>query len=217
MSNQQISIIILSDQTLSREGLNSLLSKCDDLDLIGQLSSHNFTIDYLHAKKPNVLLIDCYLQTISAEQISRQVLKHEIPVKIIAINHIIDEQHFLTLLDAGVRGYLLSSDSSERIINGIREVVDGQVSISAHLTKFLMKPDQSPNEFSTMLTSREIEVLVMMAEGYSNTQIAELLCISVGTVKNHIKNIYKKMDVHTRVEALLSGLQHGLVRVRHSP
>jgi len=203
----------VSDQPLSALGLRTLLSEQAGVDLVGEFTSEDAVVDEIEKLKPDVLILDCYLLSNPSEFIVRKINADNWNLKIFALNQIIDEQHFLSLIDAGVRGYLLTNEPLDMIVEAIRDVASGVFRVSTVLDKFLTNHQPSPQDYLRDLSVREREVLTLIAGGYTNAQIAEKLHISMGTVKNHSKSIYKKLNLHTRVEAVLVALKHGLVEI----
>jgi DNA-binding NarL/FixJ family response regulator len=209
-----IRVVFVSDQPLSALGLRTLISDQDEFDLVGEFSSEDAVVKAIKKLKPEVVILDCYLLITPSELLVRQIETANLGVNTIALNQIIDEQHFLSLIDAGVRGYLLTSEPLDVIVESIIDVAGGKLRVSTVLEIFLANQQPFPKDYLRDLTVREREILTLIAGGYSNDQIAEKLHISMGTVKNHSKSIYKKLNVHTRVEAVLLGLKHGLVEVK---
>jgi two-component system, NarL family, nitrate/nitrite response regulator NarP len=206
-----IRVVFVSDQPLSALGLRTLISDQDKFDLVGEFSSEDAVVKAIKKLKPEVVILDCYLLITPSELLVRQIETANLGVNTIALNQIIDEQHFLSLIDAGVRGYLLTNEPLDVIVESILDVAGGVFRMSAVLERILTMRKSSPHELLRGLTERERQVLTLVVGGYSNAQIAEKLHISLGTVKNHLKNIYKKLNVHTRVEAVLVALKHGLL------
>lgn len=209
-----IRVVIVSDQPLSALGLRTLLRDQDEFDLVGEFISEDAVVDEIDKLRPDILILDCYLLINPSEFIVREINNASLSIQILALNQIIDEQHFLSLIDAGVRGYLLTSEPLDVIVESIRDVAGGKLRVSTVLEIFLANQQPSPQDYLRDLTVREREVLTLIAGGYSNAQVAEKLHISIGTVKNHSKSIYKKLNVHTRVEAVLVALKHGLVEIK---
>lgn len=209
-----ITVAFVSDQPLSALGLWALISGHDDIELVGAFTSELAIVDEIEKLKPDVLVLDCYLLSNPSEFIVRQVNEAKLGIEIFVLNQIIDEQHFLSLIDAGVKGYLLTSEPLDVLVESIRAVAGGAFRISAVVERFLTEHQPSSELFLHIITERERQVLALVAGGYTNAQIAEKLHISMGTVKNHSKSIYKKLNVHTRVEAVLLALKYGLVEIR---
>jgi two-component system response regulator NreC len=204
-------VVFVSDQPLSALGLRTLLRDQPDLELVAEFTSADDILDEIATLKPEILILDCYLLVNPSEFIVKQINNANLDIHIMVLNQIIDEQHFISLIDAGVKGYLLTSEPLVNLLESIHDVAVGQSRISVVLDTFLAKIQPSPQDLLSVLTTREKEVLTLISKGFTNTQIAEKLCISMGTVKNHSKSIYKKINVHTRVEAVLFSLKHGLV------
>jgi DNA-binding NarL/FixJ family response regulator len=212
MENQLIRILIVSDQPVSALGLHTLLNQQSDMEVMGHATSGEDVLEKVARIQPQVLLLDCYLIHNPADIIAREVSSLEMPVEIMAINPIIDEPHLKSLLEAGAVGYLLSSESLEHVVEAVRKVADGERWLSSPLVDRLLEQENRKGDHGESLTRREVEVLALMVKGHTNTQIAEHLSIAVGTVKNHLKNIYAKLGVHTRVEVLLLAGKYGLVK-----
>jgi two-component system, NarL family, nitrate/nitrite response regulator NarP len=208
-----IRVVFVSDQPLSTLGLRTLLSDQEEFNLVGEFTSDDDVVAGIEKLKPDILILDCYLLSNPSEFIVRQIKAANLNLTLFALNQIIDEQHFFSLIDAGVRGYLLTHEPLDMMVDSIRDVAGGAFRISDELENFLSTRQPPPQDVKPNLTERERQVLNLVVLGYTNAQIAEQLHISLGTVKNHSKNIYRKLNVHTRVEAVLSGLKHGLVEI----
>lgn len=209
-----IRVAFVSDQPLSALGLWALFNGQTDLELVRAFTSKDFVLDEIEQLALDILILDCYLLSNPSENIIRQIKTAKMTIPIFALNQIVDEQHFLTLMDAGVSGYLLSREPVDILLEAIFEVVNGGFRVSSLLETFLDRNQPSPKDLLCHLTERESEVLELVVGGYNNDQISERLHISMGTVKNHLKSIYKKLNVHTRIEAVLLALKYGLVEIK---
>ena len=208
-----IRVAFVSDQPLSALGLWALFNSQHDLELVRAFTSKDFVLDEIEQLALDILILDCYLLSNPSENIIRQIKNAKMTIPIFALNQIVDEQHFLTLMDAGVSGYLLTREPVDTLLEAINVVADGGFRVSSLLEAFLANNQPSAKDLLRHFTEREREVLTLVVEGYHNHQISERLHISMGTVKNHLKSIYKKLNVHTRVEAVLVALKHGLVEL----
>lgn len=215
--DQIIRVMIVSDHPVSALGLHTLFSQLSDIDVVSQLSSGEDIFLFVQNVRPDVLLLDTYLSNIPADILSDEVAALNVPVNILAINPIIDEVHLKSMVDAGVCGYLLANETLETVANTVRAVSKGEKRISSALEKIITikLADQISDEIA--LTKREKEVLSLINLGYSNAQIGEELSIAIGTVKNHLKNIYSKLGVNSRVEALLMCMKYGLFNPKNRP
>jgi two-component system, NarL family, response regulator LiaR len=211
MKVQPIRILIVRDQPVTALGLHTLLSQQSDMEVVGHTTSGEGVLDKVAQIQPQVLLLDCYLIHNPADIITREVSSLDMPVEIMAVNPIIDEPHLKCLLEAGARGYMLTTEPLESITNAVRNVSAGKMWLSSPLVNRLLEQETRKIDQGESLTRREREVLALMFKGHTNMQIAEHLSIAVGTVKNHLKIIYAKLGVHTRVEALLLAWEYGLV------
>ena len=208
-----IRVAFVSDQPLSALGLWALFNSQHDLELVRAFTSKDFVLDEIEQLALDILILDCYLLSNPSENIIRQIKNAKMTIPIFALNQIVDEQHFLTLMDAGVSGYLLTREPVDILLEAIFEVANDGFRVSSLLEAFLANNQPSAKDLLRHFTEREREVLTLVVEGYHNHQISERLHISMGTVKNHLKSIYKKLNVHTRVEAVLVALKHGLVEL----
>jgi two-component system, NarL family, response regulator LiaR len=173
MENQLIRILIVSDQPVSALGLHTLLSQQSDMEVMGHATSGEDVLEKVAQIQPDVLLLDCYLIHNPADIITREVSLLDMPVEIMAINPIIDEPHLKSLMEAGARGYMLTTEPLESLTNAVRKVAAGERWLSSPLANRLLEQETRKIDHEESLTRREREVLVLMVKGRTNMQIAE--------------------------------------------
>jgi two-component system response regulator DegU len=214
-----IKILIVDDHALLREGLIKILSLEEELEIIGEASKGEEAIDLARKLRPDIILMDINMPGINGIEATK-VIKKELPqIGIIALTIHDDEEYIFELVRAGVSGYVLKDISPERLISAIKDVAQGKSVIHPNITAKLLgefnrlsERKSRPNSFED-LTMREIEVLELIAKGMANKDIAHTLFISEKTVKNHVTNIFRKLNVDDRTQAALYAVKNKLVNL----
>jgi DNA-binding NarL/FixJ family response regulator len=207
-----IHVLIADDHPIVRSGIRNELSHHPDFEIVGEAISGDEILPQLGESHADVLILDINMPGMKAKHILGELEKVERPPQVLVLTAYGDPENVLGMLKAGARGYLLKDSSPGNIADGIRAVAKGMTWLSPEVASVLLETqiDEKAN-FEETLSARETEVLQFLAQGYSNAQIAERLSISEGTVKNHITNIYDKLCLHTRAEAVAWAWQNGLV------
>jgi DNA-binding NarL/FixJ family response regulator len=211
-------ILIADAHPIVRIGINTLLSSESDLEVVGEVARGDEVESAVDRLAPNLLISEVNLPEMDAVNTTRRLATRypEMPILILTICD--DEELILGLLEAGVTGYALKEEPPTNLLLAVRAVAGGQTWLSGRVTRMLVRKavaacgplvlPQSPSP----LTERELEVLALIGRGLSNPQIAEALCISVGTVRSHLNHIYDKTDLRGRSQAMRYAVAHGLVR-----
>jgi DNA-binding NarL/FixJ family response regulator len=200
-------VILVSDHPVTMAGLEVICATAKDIHVLAQTDCAK-AFETLQEYKPDVVVIDAYLPAFCSEDIASEVKQREPSIPVLVLAPIVDEEHLRSMLAVGVTGYLLTSEPVETILEAIRAVAQGQVRISAELAGWLAKPEHGQRVAQAKLTPREKEILLLVTQGRNNQEIAAALNLAEGTVKNHIVNIYSKLGVRTRVEALIWAQKH---------
>lgn len=217
---KKIRVMLVDDQALFREGLATLLSVWDDIDIVGEAGNGEEALDKIPILKPDVVLMDLRMPVLDGVAATRAIQQSESAARVIVLTTFDDDEHVMEGLRAGAVGYLLKDVSSEKLVEAIRTTAAGhsflQPSIAAKVIAELTRSEPaaaSPRSQALVepLSDRELEILGCMAAGSSNREIANQLYITEGTVKNHITNILGKMGVRDRTQAALRGKELGLV------
>lgn len=212
---ERIRILIADDHTLFREGLRALLTSVPDIDVVGEAASGQETLTRVAELEPDVILMDIQMPDLNGIEATRRVLRAQPHVGVIILTMFEDDDSVFAAMRAGARGYVLKGADQDVVLRAIRAVAHGESLFSPNIAQRLMRffgslaPSAPPEAFPE-LTVREREVLVLIAEGKNNAEIAAQLAISVKTVRNHVSNIFNKLQVADRVQAALRAREAGM-------
>ena len=215
----EIAVLIADDQRLMREGLTTLLSLAPDIRIVGQAADGAEAIDLARQLKPDVILMDIQMPGTDGVA-ATQTIHSELPdTAIIILTTFDDDEYLLTGLRAGACGYLLKDMPSEQLAEAIRAAARGESPIGPAVARKLVSMvarmpttnSRAPIPLPDPLSEREMQVLRLMGQGYSNKDIAEALVIAEGTAKNHVSNILSKLDARDRAHAVTRGQELGLL------
>jgi DNA-binding NarL/FixJ family response regulator len=212
-----IKILIVDDHAIVREGLKSLLELETDISVIGEASSSVDCFDQLENCRPHVIVIDLKMPGISGLEATRTIKNMYPHIKIILLTNYDDEEYVQEAVKVKVDAYVLKDIKKGDLVRVIRMVHQGEMYIDPGVMwkAFPQKDRQdSFNEKSTLrfgLSQRELQILELIVEGKSNKEIAGTIYLSLDTVKSHMKNIYQKLNVHSRSQAAMAAIQKGFV------
>jgi DNA-binding NarL/FixJ family response regulator len=208
-----IRVLLADDQRVVREGLGTLLALLDGIELVGTAADGQEAVELAAEHDPDVVLMDLRMPRVDGiEAIRRLAARGERP-RAIALTTYADDASVLGALRAGARGYLTKDAGAEQIREAVEAVARGEAALDPavqhHVLAALTEPAVS--ELPDGLTPREVEVLQLIAEGLTNTEIAERLVVSAATVKSHVNHIFAKAGVRDRAQAVVYAYSHGLV------
>lgn len=215
-----IRILLVDDQTLFREGLQTLLSVHDDLEVVGEASNGQEAIEAVGKLSPDVVLMDLRMPVLNGVAATRQITEATPQSRVIVLTTFDDDDYVFDGLRAGAVGYLLKDVPSAKLVEAIRAAARGesflQPSVAAKVVAefsrmsglYTADPQQTLVE---PLSERELEILGVLATGASNREIANTLFITEGTVKNHVTNILGKLGVRDRMQAALKAKELGII------
>jgi DNA-binding NarL/FixJ family response regulator len=215
MTIDTIRIIIADDHTLLRDGLKALFASVPDIEVIGEAETGAGVITIADQLQPDVILMDIQMPGINGIQATRQIVEKHHDIGVIVVTMYKDDDSVFAAMRAGARGYILKGADQEEMLRAIRSVARGEAmfgpEIATRLVNFFSssQADLSPQAFPD-LTSREHEVLELIAQGLNNQAIASRLSISEKTVRNHISNIFNKLQVVDRAQAIVKAREAGL-------
>lgn len=213
---EKISVMIADDHSMIREGLKQLLEFDGSIEVVGEASNGVECLEKLKECNPEVLLLDINMPEKNGIEVLKQMKeeKNEIKVLILTVHNEMD--YLMKAVDIGVDGYILKDSESSELKRAIKAVRDGenyiQPSLIPALNSQLLSRDTDKDKIS-FLTNRELEVLVQVANGMFNKEIATNLNISERTVKNHISNIFKKIDVSDRTQAAVFAIKNNIIKL----
>ncbi len=207
-----IEVILVDDHAILRDGLKTMIGQETDMKVIGEATGAKQLQAMLPTVKPAVILMDINMPEMNGIELTKWVRHHYPDIKVIVLTMYKDDENFMAAIREGANGYLLKDSPSEEVITAIRLVNQGESVIPPAMTKKLLSLHQADNKTDdNSLTPREMEVLLGLVEGLSNKEIADRLFISDKTVKIHMSNIFKKLNVKSRSQALIYAVQHKLV------
>jgi two-component system, NarL family, response regulator DegU len=218
-----IKILIADDHALLRQGIKRVLNFEEDLEVVGEAEDGQETLVRTLVLQPDVLLLDLNMPGLSGLEVARQLATTKTKTKIIVLTIHDSDNYVLELLKNGALGYLLKDVEPTMLIKAIHVVNEGNAFVYPKLAERLfggMDADDDINEKaremwhksrSERLTAREMDVLSCIAKGFSNQDIAQALFVSEKTVKNHLTNIFRKLNVNDRTQALIYVLKHKIM------
>lgn len=207
-----IDIILVDDHAILRDGLRTIISQENDMRVIGEATGSSGLQEMLKKMNPTVIIMDINMPEMTGIELTKWVKNHHPMIKIIILTMYKNDEYFMAAIREGADGYLLKDSPSEDVIAALRTVSMGESVIPSIMTKKLLSLHQGENKTEdNSLTSREMEVLLKLVEGLSNKEIANRLFISDKTVKIHVSNIYRKLDVKSRSQAIIYAVQNNLV------
>ncbi len=205
-----INVIIADDHQMVRQGIKQIIELQGDIKVIGEASNGEEAVRLITDLKPDLSLIDINMPILSGIEVLKKLQDIRINSKVIMLTIHSEREYLVEAVKLGARGYVLKDADSDVLIDAIKKVHSGESYIPSNLVTELIKDFSSPlYKDDNELTEREIEVLKAIADGMSNKEIGKLLFISEKTVKNHISNIFRKLDINDRTQAAIYAIKHG--------
>jgi NarL family two-component system response regulator LiaR len=205
-----IRLIIVDDHAVVRSGLSKFLKVNKDLQLVGEASDGEEAIQMVALYEPDVVLMDLMMPGMDGIAATREIHKKHPRVKIIALTSFSDQNMVNGALQAGAIGYLQKNVTAAELAGAVRSACAGRMTLSPEATQALAESAAQPQIPGNQLTERERDVLRCMVQGSNNQEIADQLVISLGTVKFHVSNIFQKLGVDSRVEAVKLAIEQKL-------
>jgi DNA-binding NarL/FixJ family response regulator len=210
-----IRILLADDHKIVRDGLKTLVEKQPEMEVIGEAENGREAVRLAMKLKPKVVIMDVSMADLNGMEAARQIRKEYPEIKIIALSMHSDKRFVLGMLEAGASGYLLKDCAFEELSRAIRNVVAHQTYLSPGVTdvvvqEYLLKASKEKSPGDSILTSREREVLQLIAEGKSTKETAKILHVSIKTIETHRKQIMDKLDLHSIAELTKYALREGL-------
>ena len=212
-----IRVCLVEDQTIVRQGLRSLLRLEKDIDVACEASDGAEALEVIGREKPDVVLLDLRMPKMDGVGVLRTLRERGSLPPTLVLTTFDDDAMLFEAVRAGAKGWMLKDVSFERLTSAIRTVASGGTCIEPVITERIMRAlEQSSVPFESAdipepLTDREKTILRLLAGGYSNREISELLAISDGTVKNHMSSLLAKLGVRDRTRAVLKAIDHGII------
>ncbi len=211
---EQIGILLVDDHAVVRQGLRAFLESEDEFTIIGEATNGNEAIALAASMSPNVILMDLVMPGLDGAAAIKQISQANPASRILVLTSFGEEAKLIPAIQAGASGYLLKDTLPEDLILAIRCVARGNFLLDGRIAGLVLNrlpPAQNETAATAMLTPREADVLVLLARGQTNKQIAQALNISVKTAKTHVSSILTKLNVSDRTQAALFAHTEGLV------
>lgn len=212
----KISVLIADDHSLIRQGLKQILELENDITVVAQAANGNDAVKLARDVKPDVILMDINMPESNGLEAIKEIKQEKMTSKVIVLTIHEDREYLFKTLQMGAEGYVLKDAEPAVLVEAIRNVHNGQSYIQPNMTRELVREfnrvtlHEKDKSDEHNLTSREIEVLELIAEGMINKEIAKQLYISEKTVKNHVSNIFKKLNVSDRTQAAIYAFKHNI-------
>ena len=209
-----IRVVFVDDHEMVRIGVSSYLSAQPDIEVVGEADDGKKGVELALELRPDIILIDLVMKEMDGIEATRQIIEQWPEAKIIIVTSFLDDEKVYPALEAGATSYMLKTSKAGEIANAVRATYHGQSVLEPEVTgKMMVKMRQKnthlPHED---LTSREIEILLLMAHGKTNQDIADDLFIALKTVKTHVSNLLSKLDVQDRTQAVIYAFKHSLIK-----
>ncbi len=209
-------IILADDHNVVRHGLRTLLETEGDFTVIGEASDGLEAVRLTEELKPDVLICDVMMRGINGLEVARQVNKRISQVSVVILSMYANEGYVLEALKAGAKAYVLKESSSDELVRAVREAALGHRYLSPPLTEwaveaYIQKTESSSLDPYDRLTTREREILHLVAQGYTSAEISSILYISRRTAETHRANLMRKLGLNTKRELLVYALQRGII------
>jgi DNA-binding NarL/FixJ family response regulator len=222
MSQNPIAVLVADDHTIVRRGLVSLLSIAEGIKVVGEAADGRAAVEQCLQLDPDVVLMDINMPLLNGLEATRRIKKEAPQVRVLVLSAHDNEEYIVQVIRSGANGYLLKNSSADDLFAAIRSVHTGHAFFSPSVSKVILEsylkasasPDEHPdgrNVPESCLTSREREILQLVAEGKTHQQVADLLHISVRTVDTHCNNIMKKVDIHDSAGLATYAIKNGIV------
>jgi DNA-binding NarL/FixJ family response regulator len=213
---EAIKVLIVDDHTVVRDGLTTMLGREQDFAVVGQARNGLEAVERARALQPDVILMDLRMPELDGVSAMRQIGAEAAAIKFIVLTTYDSDEYIFDAIEAGARGYLLNDASREELFEAVRAVHRGESliepGVAAKVLDRFSELSRQAGE-TAVLSEREVEVLKLLAGGAANKVIAASLSISESTVKTHVANIFQKLDVNGRTEAVTEALQRGIIKL----
>ncbi|WP_040206204.1 response regulator transcription factor [Neobacillus jeddahensis] len=209
-----IRVVFVDDHEMVRIGVSSYLSAQPDIEVVGEAGDGKTGVELALELRPDIILMDLVMKEMDGIEATRQIIEQWPEAKVIIVTSFLDDEKVYPALEAGATSYMLKTSKASEIANAVRATYHGQSVLEPEVTgkmmvKMRQKSTHLPHED---LTGRELEILLLMAEGKTNQDIADELFIALKTVKTHVSNILSKLNVQDRTQAVIYAFKHSLIK-----
>ena len=220
MTAEPLRVLLADDHPLFRQGLRTAIAAGDGLQVVGEAETGAEAVAQALELQPDVVVMDLQMPERNGIEATREIVAQSPHISVVVLTMFEDDDSVFAALRAGARGYLLKGAGHEEIVRAIRAVSSGEAifgpAIATRMMAYFAGRPDGPAQAFPELTSREREVLELIAQGHSNAQIAERLVVSQKTVRNHVSNVFTKLCVLDRAQAIVKAREAGM-GVRRTP
>jgi len=207
----RLRIVLAEDHTLVREGTRQLLAQCPDFEVVGETDRGDNAVELAMRLEPDVLILDVRLPGLNGIEAARMIAAQRPAIRMLIVSAYDDQQYVLEALRAGAAGYLLKTAPSAELIHAVRAVASGATVLQESISRRLAMRGDEGGGSSLEPSRRELEILHEVAAGKPNKEIAKDLRISARTVEGHLNNLFAKLGVSSRTEALVVAMNRHLI------
>lgn len=209
-----IKVLLVDDHEMVRMGVSAYLSTQSDIEVVGEAENGRKGSELALSLKPDIILMDLVMDEMDGVEATRAIIQEWPEAKIVVVTSFLDDEKLYPVIEAGATSYLLKTSRASDIADAVRATYDGETVLEPKVTGKMMsrmrqKKEQSLHED---LTEREFEILLLIAQGKSNQEIADELFIALKTVKTHVSNILNKLNVSDRTQAVIYAFRHQLTK-----
>ena len=213
--SEMIQVILADDHAVVRAGIRQFLERARDIHVVAEADDGEIARTLIAQHRPDVAVLDIQMPHASGIEVTRWIRSNYRDIGVLVLTAYDDDPYVLAVLQAGANGYVLKTASPAEIVQAVRDVNEGKSALDPVIAQKLMHHitgQRAARESAyEALTDRELEVLRLLAEGFSNKTIAGKLFVAPSTVKQHLKHVYDKLDVHSRTQAVARGRELGLL------
>ncbi|MBF6634425.1 MAG: response regulator transcription factor [Planococcus sp. (in: Bacteria)] len=206
-----IRILLVDDHEMVRIGVSAYLQSQKDMEVAGEASNGQEAVEMALELRPDLILMDMVMPVMNGAEATKAIIDQWPEAKIMIVTSFLDDDKVYPALQAGAVSYILKTSKASRIADSIRETMNGTPVLEPEVMSKMMKQMRHERVLHDDLTEREMEILLLLAGGLTNQEIADQLFIALKTVKTHVSNILAKLEVHDRTQAVIYAFQHKLI------
>ncbi len=208
-----IRIVVIDDHEIVRQGIATILSKDVAFEIVGEAADGHEAVRLVNETRPDVALVDVRLPGISGVELCYHIQRESPDTQVLVLTSYLDSNVVRECIRAGAKGFVLKDVGSSDLVRSIRELMEGGSPMDSRATRMLIHWLQEGSETEALdrFTLREIEILRLIAEGLTNREVGDKLCLSENTVKTYLQELYQKLDAHSRIEAVMQATRWGIL------
>lgn len=216
---QKIRVLVVDDHTIVRDGICALLALAGDMEVVGEATNGNEALKMVKELTPDVVLMDIAMPIMGGLEATRRISKEFPATKVLVLTQYDDKEYVFPVIESGASGFISKAAASSELVSGIRAVYRGDAFLSPSVAKLIVEDyqrtaaERTKHDPYNELTEREREILKLLAEGHSTTEIAEILVVTPKTVEGHKTNLMAKLGIHNRVDLVKYALRKGIITI----